>query len=538
MKTSRFCCAVILLAAGWLAACAPNSGQAPTTDERVTFHRGNGSEPDTLDPHRNEETSGAAILRDLYEGLVTQDVDLNIIPGAALRWDVSDDGRIYTFELRADSRWSNGDAVTAQDFVAGLRRIVTPATASTYAQLLLPISNAGPIIRGEMPPDALGVRALNDLQLQIELENSTPYFIQLLAQPQTYPIHRPSLAEHGAGFARAGTLISNGAYRLTEWVVNSHIRLEKNEFYHGKDDVQIEVVNYYSTEDRDAELRRYRAGELDYTYVIPVSQYRWIRENLPGELRVQPYLSVYFYGFDTTEPPFDDVRVRQALTMAVDRRIITEQVTGVGEVPAYGLVPPGITGYEQQSYPWSQLDDEQRIAEARRLYAAAGYTAKNPLRAELRFNTSENHRRLAAAVASMWKTALGAEIQIINQEWKVMLQDRRNPALWDLMRYGWSGDYADAFTFLEIFQSDHGQNFTGMSNEHYDALVLAASQENNAPLRLEMMAEAERELLDSYAVVPMYFYVTKHLVKPYVVGYRPNALDYDRSQHYRIEREQ
>jgi oligopeptide transport system substrate-binding protein len=536
MRTSRYCCALIASTACWLAGCTPDPGAIPAADSRITFHRGNGGEPDTLDPNRNEETSGAAILRDLYEGLVTQDVDLNIIPGTAQSWQISDDGRLYTFELAADARWSSGDPVTAQDFVAGIRRTVDPATASTYAQLLLPISNAAAVIRGEAPPQALGVRAIDDYRLEIELENATPYFLQLLAQPQTYPIHRPSLAEHGDGFARAGTLVSNGAYRLTEWVVNSHIRLEKNEHYHGKDDVQIEVVIYYNTEDRDAELRRYRAGELDYTYEIPTSQYRWIRENLPGELHVQPYLTVYFYGFDTTEPPFDDVRLRQALTMAVDRSIITEQVTGVGELPAYGIVPPGIAGYERQSYGWAQLDAEARVTEARRLYAQAGYSAANPLRVQLRFNTSENHRRLAVAVASMWKSALGAEIQIVNQEWKVMLQDRRNPALWDIMRYGWNGDYADAFTFLEIFQSDHGQNFTGLRNPRLDQLVAAAASENNAAVRSELMAEAERELLDSYAVVPVYFYVTKHLVKPYVAGYRPNALNYDRSQHYRIER--
>ncbi|MGD8322925.1 MAG: peptide ABC transporter substrate-binding protein, partial [Gammaproteobacteria bacterium] len=383
-------------------------------EQRITFHRGNGGEPDTLDPHRNEETSGSAILRDLFEGLVTEDVDLNIVPGVAESWEISDDGRHYTFHLRRNSRWSNGETVRAQDFLAGLRRTVSPATASTYAQLLLPVRNAASVIRGELPPEELGVEALDDHTLEIELENATPYFIQVLAMPQTFPIHGPSYAEYGDGFARPGVLVSNGAYRLTEWVVNSHIRLEKNEFYHGADNVQIEVVYYDNTEDRDAELRRYRADELDYTYEIPTSQYRWIRENLPGELRVKPLLSVYFYGFDTTEPPFDDVRLRQALTMTVDRRIITEQVTGVGEVPAYGIVPPGIAGYEQQSYAWSKIDADARIAEARRLYQAAGYSDERPLRAELRFNTSENHRRLAVAVASMWKSALGAEIEIVN----------------------------------------------------------------------------------------------------------------------------
>ena len=526
---------MLVIAFSSLPGCAPAPSDSTAVDERITFHRGNGGEPDTLDPHHNEETSGQAILVDLFEGLVTTDVDLNIIPGVAERWEISDDGKTYTFELRDDARWSNGDTVAAQEFVAGLQRTVNPETASTYAQLLLPIRNAEAVIAGEAPPEQLGVRALDERTLEIELAGATPYFIQLLTRSQTFPLHEPSYAEHGDGFARPGALVSNGAYRLTEWVVNSHIRLEKNEHYHAADDVQIEVVYYHNTEDRDAELRRYRAGELDYTYEIPTSQYNWIIENLPGELRVEPYLSVYFYGFDTTEPPFDDVRLRQALTMAIDRRIITEQVTGVGEVPAFGIVPPGLPGYERQAYEWSQLNNEQRIAEAQRLYAQAGYSDARPLRAELRYNTSENHRRLAVAVASMWKSALGAEIQIVNQEWKVMLQDRQNPAQWDIMRYGWSGDYADAFTFLEIFQSDHGQNFTKIRNARYDELVAGAGAENGPARRLELMAEAEREMLDSYAVIPLYFYVTKHLVKPDVLGYRPNALNIDRSQHYRIE---
>lgn len=527
---------LIVLAAFGLVACAPESATNPLDDDRITFHRGSGGEPDTLDPHRNEETSGAAMLRDLFEGLVSADVDLNIVSGVAERWDISEDGKLYTFYLRGDARWSNGDSVTAQDFVAGLRRAIDPATASTYAQLLLPIHNAGEVIRGEVPPEELGVRATDDLTLEISLQNPTPYFIHLLSLSTTYPLHGPSYAELGDAYARPGTLVSNGAYRLTDWVVNSHIRMEKNDHYHDADNVQIEVVYYHNTEDIDAELRRYRAGELDYTYQIPVSQYDWIRENLPGELRVEPFLSIYFYGFDTTEPPFDDVRLRQALTMAINRKIITEQVTGVGEVPAYGIVPPGLPGYEPPTYAWAQLSDEQRIAEARRLYQAAGYSDERPLRAELRFNTSENHRRLAVAVASMWKSALGAEIEIFNQEWKVMLQDRQNPALWDIMRYGWNGDYADAFTFLEIFQSDHGQNMTKISNPRFDGLLAAASAENDAETRFALMAEAEQEMLESYAVVPLYFYVTKHLVKPHVLGYRPNALNHDRSQHYRIER--
>ena len=527
----------LILALLALAGCgepASVTSQAPV--DASVFRRSNLGEPDTLDPHRNEETSGSTVVRDLFEGLMTEAVDARIVPGVAESWTTSDDGTIYQFKLRDSARWSNGDPVTADDFVAGLRRTADPATASTYAAIIYPIKNAEAVTTGRLEPSALGVRAIDAHTLEIELEAPTTYFLQLLAHSTTYPLHRASFARHGEQFARPGNLISNGAYRLSEWVVNSHIRLDKNEFYYGADDVAIETVYFYPIEDRESELRRYRAGELDFTEQIPNSQFGWIKANLGEELYVAPYLSVYFYGFDTTEPPFDDVRLRRALSMAVNRKIIAEQVAGVGEVPAYGLIPPGVADYSSQSYDWRALTDEERISEARRLYAAAGYSNTNPLRFELRYNTSENHRRIAVAVASMWKSALGAEVQIVNQEWKVMLQERRDPANWDVLRYGWVGDYNDAFTFLEIFQSGHGQNFTGFDSAGFDGLLARASNERDVHARAELLAEAEQTLLDEYPIVPIYFYVSKHLVKPYIEGFQSNILDHNMTRHYRLAR--
>jgi oligopeptide transport system substrate-binding protein len=512
----------------------PSPGDARA--DTVVFHRSNLGDPATLDPHRNEENNGSHILRDLFEGLVTETADGKLEPGVAQSWSVSSDGRTYVFMLRQDARWSNGDPVTALDFVAGLQRTVDPATASTYAGLIYPIVNAAQITQGMLAPSALGVRALDEHTLEIELTAPTPYFLQLLTHSATYPLHRASFALHGDDFARPGNLVSNGAYRLTEWVVNSHIRLDKNEYYSGAENVAIDTVYYHSIEDKEAELRRYRAGELDYTFEIPNSRYQWIKENLGDELHVAPYLSVYFYGFDTTEPPFDDVRLRQALSMAIDRRIITEQVNGIGEVPAYGLIPPGVVDYESQSYDWRDLSDSERIAEAQRLYRAAGFSDAEPLRTELRYNTSENHRRLAVAIASMWKSALGVEVDIVNQEWKVLLQERRDPAKWDILRYGWTGDYNDPFTFLEIFQSDHGQNFTGIKSARFDDILARASAELDPRERARLLAMGERTLLDEYPVIPIYFYVSKHLVKPYVKGFQSNILDHNMTRHYRIER--
>ena len=522
-----------------LSACSPNDvpqGGAGNASDGVVLRRGSGGEPDTLDPHRNEETSGADILRDLYEGLTTETADARLVPGTAESWTVSDDGLVYTFSLRADARWSNGDRVVAEDFVAGLRRTVDPATASTYAEILYPIENAEAVVNGELPPTALGVLALDATTLEIRLAAPTPYFLSLLSHGTTYPIHRPSLETHGNAFARPGRLVSNGAYALTEWVVQSHIKLHRNAHYWDRDNVQIDTVYYYSTEDVDAELRRYRAGELDFTFQFPASQFDWIEENLPGELRNEPYISTYFYGFDTTEPPLDDARLRQALSMAIDRDVIARDVAGAGQIAAFGLVPSGVDHYAGARYAWAELDAAERLAEARRLYAAAGYSADDPLQLEIRYNTSENHARIAIAVAAMWNQNLGVETQLLNEEWKVLLQTRLRPSAWQVMRFGWTGDYNDAFTFLEIFESSHGQNFTGFADADYDRLLDRIAAERDTDVRADLMAAAERRVLDAYAVMPLYFYTNKHLVKPYVHGYRANIMNHTYSRHLRVER--
>jgi oligopeptide transport system substrate-binding protein len=528
---------VIYLYLAALVACGPqstaNDGNLASTDG-VVLHRGNGGEPDTLDPHRNEENSGAEILRDLFEGLTTETVDAHVVPGTASSWTQSEDGLVYTFSLRPEARWSNGDPVLAEDFVAGLRRTVDPATASTYAQILYPIENAEAIVTGRAPPTALGVRAIDDRVLEIRLAAPTPYFLALLTHATTYPIHRDNIAQ--PGFARPGTLISNGAYRLADWVVQSHIKIERNEHYWDRDNVQIDTVYYYATENVDAELRRYRAGEIDLTFQFPSSQYDWIQENLPGELHNEPYISTYFYGLDTTEPPFDDPRLRQALSMAIDRRVISEDVAAGGQQPAFGLVPTGVADYTGERYDWATQPEADRLAEARYLYEQAGYSQANPLHVEIRYNTSENHRRIAIAVAAMWRQSLGVEARLINEEFKVMLQTRLDPSAWEIMRFGWVGDYNDAFTFLENFESSHGQNFTGYSDPEYDKLIAMITREPDLDRRRALMERAERRVLGAYPIIPLYFYANKHLVKPYVHGFRANIMDHNYSRHLRIER--
>ena len=495
---------------------------------------GNGAEPQSVDPHRTEGVPGSNIGRDLFEGLISEAPDGTVIGGAAESWQVSDDGRTYTFALRRDARWSNGDPVTADDFVYSLRRSLDPATLSRYTFILNPIVNAEAAAAGRLPTTDIGVRAVDTHTLEIELVNSTPYFLGLLTHSASYPVHPPSIAAHGGQYARPGNLVSNGAYQLDEWVVQSHVKLVRNPFYWDNDETTIDEVWYYPTEDQTAELSRYRAGELDLTNSIPKRQLRWIRENLPDELVVAPYLGAYYYGFNMTQPPFDgSPELRRALTLAVDREIITGQITAAGEVPSYGWVPP-VQNYTGQQMPEAAWTQEQRIEEARRLYALAGYSDENPLRTQIIYNTQEDHRRIAVAIASMWKEALGVEVKILNQEWKVFLDTRRQRIETEVYRGGWIGDYNDAYTFAELFESNSALNDSGYSNPQYDQLLRDATEEGDTVRRAELLQQSERILLEDLPILPLYFYVSSRMVKPWVGGYTSNIMDHHRSKNFYI----
>ena len=498
------------------------------------LRKGNGAEPESLDPHRAEGVPSADILRDLFEGLITEAPDGALIPGAAETWTISPDGRIYTLRLRANGRWSNGDPVTAEDFAFSLRRSADPATLSEYGANLYPIENAEAVVNGKLPPDRLGVRAVDARTLEIRLHSPTPYFLGLLTHATTYPVHRPSLLKFGDRFTRPGNLVSNGAYRLNAWVVQSHLQLTRNPYYWENDKTIINEVWYYPIENADSELNRYRANEFDLTFTLPNRSIPWLRKNLPQELHLSTYLGSYVYGFNTSQPPFkDNIPLRKAMAMALDRDILVNKITGAGEVASYGWVPP-VTGYKNQQPVWASWTQAQRNDEARRLYRAAGYSPEKPLRVELLYNTEINHRRLAVAMAAMWRDVLGVETELMNEEWPVFLQTRRTRIDTQVFRYGWIGDYNDPHTFASILESRHGLNDMAYSNPRYDALLLKASQEADPAARMAMLEEAERIMLDDMPILPIYMYVTKRLVKPWVAGYVDNIMDYHHSRHYRI----
>jgi oligopeptide transport system substrate-binding protein len=544
----------LLLSASFLAACgaeqdaeSPDHGKRPEPVELVlvdgkpdpsvladdqVLHRGNGEEPQTLDPHLAEGVPSSHILRDLFEGLTSEAPDGAVVPGAAARWNISRDGRTYTFYLRRDARWSNGDPLLAADFVYSLRRSASPETASNYAQVLLPIENAREVLAGSLPVEALGVEALDDYTLQIRLTDPTPYFLGLRNHSSAYPVHLAIVEEHGPRFSRPGNLVSNGAYVLTEWAIRSRIMLERNRKYWDAENVMLDRVVYYPYEDQSTELKQFRSGELQWTNEVPNNQFRWLQKNYAEALVVSPWLGSYFFGFNLTREPFiENPELRLALVLAVDRGLLTDKVTQFGEKPSYTLVPPGIGEYTSPVPEWAEWEQDERNAEARKLYEQAGYSEERPLRAEIRYNTSENHKKVALAVASMWKQALGVQVTLINEEWKVFLQNRSQRVLTEVFRAGWISDYSDPYSFLELFRSDHGQNDYGYANELYDQLLAEIASERLPARRRRLMQEAERMILEDLPIIPIYTYVTKRLVDPHVRGWENNVMDHHYSKH-------
>jgi oligopeptide transport system substrate-binding protein len=539
-------CFAIALVVVLFGGCGGSDGQSPASPVEIggpsgteratnqTLYAGNGAEPQTLDPHRAEGVPASNILRDLYEGLTLEAPDGSVIPGVAKSWDVSENGLTYTFYLREDAHWSNGDPVTAADFEFSLRRSVDPATLSHYSSILEPIENAAAIVRGEKPLAALGVKAHDAHTLIIRLNGPTPYLPGLLTHSSTYPVHRASVEQYGNKFAREGRLIGNGAFKLNEWLVQSHIKLIRNEHYWDNDSTTIDTVYYYPIENQDTELKRFRADELDITNEIPYQQLKWIRENLSDELIVSPYLGSYYFGFNVTRKPFmDNVKLRRALSLAIDRDIITERITDAGEVSAYGWVPP-VTGYTPVEPEWASWSQAERDTEARRLYQEAGYSPAQPLTVELLYNTSANHKRISIAIASMWKKALGVETRLLNQEWKVFLATRQSKETTQVFRAGWIGDYNDAFTFSQMMHSANEMNHSGYASTRYDELIARAAGEQDPAARAGLLEQAERILLDDMPIIPIYFYVSKHLVKNWVGGRQPNIMDHHYTKNFYI----
>ncbi|MFC7704712.1 peptide ABC transporter substrate-binding protein [Plastorhodobacter daqingensis] len=500
-------------------------GTTALASAQVTLVRGNDTDPATLDHHLTSTISEANVLRDLYEGLVVYDAESEIVPGVAESWEESEDGLTYTFNLRDNAMWSNGDPVTAHDFVFAYRRIMTPETAAGYASMLFPILNAEAIATGEMPPEDLGVEALDDHTLQITLHTPTPYFIELLTHQTALPMHQASVEAEGANFTRAGVMVTNGAYMLESYVPNDRMVMVKNPHFHDADAVQIDRIEWTPFEDRATCLRRFEAGEVHICSDVPAEQMAYMRQNLGDQLRIAPYLGTYYLPIKTTNPgPLSDPRVRQAISMVIDRDFIATEVWQDTMLPAYSLVPPGIANYiDGVELPYAGDDLLDREDQALALLEEAGI-APNSLTIELRYNTSENNRNTMAAIADQLG-AIGINATMNEMEGSGYFNYLREDGPFDMVRAGWIGDYNDPQNFLFLFQTGVSFNYPRWSNADYDALMREAEQELDLEARAEILADAERLFLEHVPAIPILYYSSRALVSDRVEGWEDNLMD-------------
>ena len=524
--------AFLLVTVSLLAACG--SDDAAKTSS--ILNRSLVTEPESLDAHKTRTTQAAIVLRDIGEGLVSYTPTGELTPGAAETWQVSDDGMTYTFHLRPGAKWSNGDPVVAEEFAFSLRRLVSPDTAAFYAQFVGDITNAIAITAGEKNSDTLGVRAIGEHTLVITLERPVPYLLGLLTHPSTFPIHIASFREHGDSFARPGKLVSNGAYRLDSWIPGSVVALTRNAHYWNNAETAIDEVRHHVVIQEAAEYARYRAGELQITDSVPPDSIEQARAEMGDQLHVSPYLGVYYYGYNLTKPPFkDSPKLRQALSMAIDREQLVLRTTKRGEAPAYSWVPPGVNNYEPPVLSFAGLTQSERNQIAQSLYKEAGYSAAEPLHVELRYNHSDTQKRVAVAIQDMWRDVLGVETTLINEEFQVLNANVKARVITQVFRSSWIGDYNDAHTFLSLLLSDHSSNSTGYSNDEFDSLMTRAAGQVDLRARRLFLEEAERVMLADHPAIPIYFYVSKHLVSPEVSGWGDNVLDYHYSQHLSLK---
>ncbi|RJS92867.1 peptide ABC transporter substrate-binding protein [Salinisphaera sp. Q1T1-3] len=491
-----------------------------------TMRYGNGSEPGSLDPHKASGVPASNVLHDLYEGLVITGDHAQIVPGVAKSWEISDDRLTYTFHLRDDAKWSNGAPVTAQDFVYSLRRSVDPKVASPYADIHSPIVNAEPIIAGKKDPDTLGVKALDPHTLQIRLKEPTPFFLKTLAHTSSDPVYKPAVKKWGDSFTQPGHAVTNGAYEMKTWRVNERITLKRNPYYWDNAHTRIDQVEYFPIDDPKSELSRYQAGGLDWTYTMPPSEIGRIKKTIPGQYHAVPTLGIAYLGLNVRRAPFkNSPKLRMALSMALNRRVITEKILRGGEAPAYSLIPPAMNDYDPVEYQWKNWSDAKREAMARKLYHEAGYSDAHPLKAEYLYPSGGQGKVIGIVAAAMWRKVLGADITPVNQEWKVFLQTTREGYETQIFWGGWIGDYEDPNTFLSIFNSKAALDYPGYDSAVYDAAQEASSHTPNGPKRTALLHKAEGTLLHDAPIIPVWFWTNHHLVKPYVKGFTGNALD-------------
>jgi len=497
--------------------------KALAEDQSITIN--NTAEPESIDPHKVSAVPEGNIIRQLFIGLVDTDREGKTVPGMAESWE-SKDNKVWTFKLR-DAKWSNGDPVTTEDFVYSWQRLVDPNTASPYASYLVDakVSGAEAVMAGEANPETLGIKALDNKTLQITLTEPVPYFPDMLIHTSTKPVPQKVIEQFGDKWTDAANIVVNGPYTLSEWRVNDKIVLKRNPSYFDNAHTTIDTVTILPISSPTTDVARYQAGEVDVSAEVPPEQFESIKASMGKELRVAPRLCTYYYKYNTVRPPFNDVRVRRALALALDRDVIATKVMGQGQQPAYQLTPPSTNGMTNFTPEWQAWSKEQRIKEANSLLQQAGYSASHPLKFQLLYNTSDNHKKIAVAFSSLIKEALGADkvqVELVNKEWKTYLDTRRTGD-YDIARSSWCGDYNEPSSFLNTLKTDNTNNHGKYSSPEFDRLLNQTLVEGvDVKQRANLYQQAEAQLDADMPNLNMYHYVGVRLVKPYVIGFPDN----------------
>ncbi len=518
----------VLVASLALLACGSGESNVIQGNRDGILHFGNGTEPQGLDPHVVTGIPESHIVHALFEGLTVKNpYTLESEPGVARSWEVSEDGLTIAFHLNPQARWSNGDPMTAQDYVWSWQRALSPAMGNQYAYMLYPVVNAEAFATGKLDDfAAVGVKALNEHTLQVQLNAPTPYFIQLMDHDSTFAVHRPTIEKYGKAtdrftpWTRVENIVGNGPFRLTDWQLNRRITVAKSDTYWDHDRVQLNGIVFYPTENISSEERMFRVGQLHYTQVIPLNKIPVYRAMDNSPYVNAPYLGTYYFLLNINKAPLDDVRVRQALAMAVDRERLNNTVLHGSNVPAYTITPPGTLGYQPPAV------FKHDVARARQLLAEAGYPdGKGWPGLELTYNTSESHLKIAVALQQMWKDALNIDVTLANQEWKVYL-DSIDQMNFQMARRGWIGDYVDPNNFLDLFLCGGGNNNTGFCDPRYDEMIQRrAPQAKNREERYAIFKDAETLLMEQMPIIPIYTYTSNHLIHPSVQGMPSNLMD-------------
>jgi oligopeptide transport system substrate-binding protein len=522
-----------------LAACAKRETTVAQGNRTGVLHVGNGAEIQSLDPHLAGGTVDHNVLSALFEGLVTLDEEtFQPRPGAAERWELSPDGRVYTFHLHRGGKWSNGDPLTARDFLYSFRRALTPVLGSEYKDALFPVKNAEAFAHGRLADfAAVGFRAPDDFTLEITLERPTAYFLTVLRANVCFPVHAASVERGGARFddrtakwTRAAPLVTNGPFRLREWKDHQHIAVEKNPHYWDAVNVRLSEIYFYPSESTQNQELAFRAGQLHTTWDVPLSKIDAYKKDAPALLRVEPFFESYFFRFNTKHRLFSDVRLRRALSLAIDREAIVKNVLRGGQTVATALTPPGLAGYTPPAVVTHDL------ATAKKLLAEAGYPGGKGLPPlELTTISSEINQRIAEAVQQMWRRDLGLDVQITQKEFKVLL-DAFDTLDYTIARGRWIGEYPDPLTYLSIFTTGNGVNGTGFADPTYDALIESAAREPTPAARLAALQRAEAYLLAQMPIAPIYWGSRTTLVAASVRGWKNSPLGFHNYKDVWLER--